>query len=506
MTDTSRLSDPMPLVDDAPRLAKVADTEESLDRILAKPEPTRHQGFSAVLWLAAADFAALCISLATGLFLLAFMSNALRNSLDLWSYNTRADMLLPFAIITAFATYGLYQRTSRRVRPTTFGELRGLFHAIAAGGFLAEGVTLLGHRGYGWRELPASQVAAACGMALVLVPTGRAMIRHFLPVLRKRRIRVLIVGSGMMATRVATHLKSDRGIEVVGHVDDDPKGGTAVMGKVSELPGLCKEYNIDRVLVSFSLTHPRDTTAILRQLHRQQVPISVVPRYFELLSWRSEVDEIRGLPILDVAPPYFGWGTRFVKRSFDLVASSVLLAIVAVPLAIMAVAVKASSPGPVFFSQERLGRDRRPFRIYKLRTMRVGAEQEKAAIDALNEVDGPLFKVHDDPRVTPVGRFLRRTSLDELPQLFNVLLGQMSLVGPRPFVTEEASKITGWALRRFEVRPGITGLWQVSGRSDLSFDELCHLDYIYVASWSLWWDVKIAWQTPTSVLRRHGAY
>lgn len=466
----------------------------------------RNRGFSAIVWLAASDLVALCASLGIGLFFLAFLSRAQRNSLDLWTTNTRADALLPFAILTAFATYGLYHHTARRVRPSAFSELRGLLHAVAAGGFLAEGVTLLGHRAWGWREMPAAQVAAVCGVALVLVPAARVMTRHFLPVLRRHRLRVLIVGSGMMAGRIANYLAADPGVEVIGQVDDDPMAGTSVIGKLADLPRLCKEENVDRVLVGFSATHPRHTTAVLRQLHREQVPISVVPRYFELLSWRSEVDEIRGLPIVDVAPPYLGWGARFAKRAFDIVFSATLLVLLAIPLAAMAVAVKATSAGPVLFSQERLGRNRKPFRIYKLRTMRVGAEAEKASLHGVNEADGPLFKLRRDPRITPVGGFLRRTSLDELPQLINVFLGQMSLVGPRPFVTEEANKITGWALRRFEVRPGITGLWQVSGRSDLSFDELCHLDYLYVASWSLWWDIKIAWQTPASVLRRDGAY
>jgi lipopolysaccharide/colanic/teichoic acid biosynthesis glycosyltransferase len=138
--------------------------------------------------------------------------------------------------------------------------------------------------------------------------------------------------------------------------------------------------------------------------------------------------------------------------------------------------------------------------------MRVGADDEKLSLHSSNEVDGPLFKIREDPRVSPIGRFLRATSLDELPQLLNVIKGDMSLVGPRPFVIDEADLIDGWAARRFDVRPGMTGLWQVSGRNDLPFEELRRLDYAYVASWSLWWDLKIIWQTPGSVLRRRGAY
>jgi len=143
--------------------------------------------------------------------------------------------------------------------------------------------------------------------------------------------------------------------------------------------------------------------------------------------------------------------------------------------------------------------------VLKFRTMYDGAHARQAEILHLNEVDGPLFKVREDPRVTPIGRFLRRTSLDELPQMLNVLRGEMSLVGPRPFVVAEAEKIEGWARRRFEVRPGITGLWQVSGRNELPYLELCRLDYLYVASWSFWWDLQLLWQTPATVLGGRGA-
>jgi lipopolysaccharide/colanic/teichoic acid biosynthesis glycosyltransferase len=144
--------------------------------------------------------------------------------------------------------------------------------------------------------------------------------------------------------------------------------------------------------------------------------------------------------------------------------------------------------------------------MYKLRTMSIDAEGMRSQLDTANEVDGPLFKMQIDPRVTKVGRFLRKTSLDELPQLFNVLRGDMALVGPRPFIPSESNSIDGSALRRFEVRPGMTGLWQVSGRSELTFDELQRLDYLYVASWSIWWDMRILWVTPARVFRGSGAF
>jgi lipopolysaccharide/colanic/teichoic acid biosynthesis glycosyltransferase len=190
----------------------------------------------------------------------------------------------------------------------------------------------------------------------------------------------------------------------------------------------------------------------------------------------------------------------------DIAVSALQILLLSPLMALIAVAIKMTSAGPVFFRQDRVGYKGGIFRIIKFRTMEVGADEVKIDLREHNDVDGPLFKLHNDPRVTAVGRFLRSTSLDELPQLFNVLGGKMSLVGPRPFVPDESAGIDGWAARRFEVKPGMTGLWQISGRNDLSFDELRQLDYVYVASWSLWWDLKILWNTPGSVLRRHGAY
>jgi lipopolysaccharide/colanic/teichoic acid biosynthesis glycosyltransferase len=207
-----------------------------------------------------------------------------------------------------------------------------------------------------------------------------------------------------------------------------------------------------------------------------------------------------------VAPARLNLGSRIAKRSCDLVVGAVLLTLSAPALVAAAVAIKATSPGPVLFHQQRIGKGGNPFVVYKLRTMANDAEQEHAEFAARRGVDGQLFKLEADPRVTRVGRFLRRSSLDEVPQLWNVLRGDMALVGPRPFVPSESSSINGFAQRRFEVRPGLTGLWQVSGRSNLSFDELQRLDYLYVASWSLWWDLRILWNTPARVLRGHGAY
>jgi len=350
--------------------------------------------------------------------------------------------------------------------------------------------------------LQPDQAALVALLGLAAIPAARRVVSALVTPRRGVR-RVVILGTGRVATSVAARLQRCSHVCVVGMVDDDPQDGSGVLGSYGELPELCARYDVDDVVVAFSRRPTHETLELLRGLD-DRVSVWVVPRLYELVSWRSAVAELHGMPLLDVAPGQAGRAARAVKRLFDVAVASALLVILSPVFAAVALAIKASSPGPVIFRQFRSGRDRRPFRIYKFRTMRVGAEQQRAALAQQNHVDGPIFKMKHDPRVTRVGEWLRQTSLDELPQLFNVLRGEMSLVGPRPFPIEESEKITGWAQIRFTVPPGMTGLWQVSGRNALSYDDLRHLDYVYAASWSFLWDLRILLQTPASVLHRRG--
>jgi lipopolysaccharide/colanic/teichoic acid biosynthesis glycosyltransferase len=202
-----------------------------------------------------------------------------------------------------------------------------------------------------------------------------------------------------------------------------------------------------------------------------------------------------------------GRSSRLLKRCFDIAVASLVLFFLSPVLLTVALAIKLDSKGGVIYRQPRRGRNGTEFTIMKFRTMYEGAEARRGDVLHLNEVDGPLFKVKKgDPRVTRIGGFLRKYSLDEFPQLLNVIKGDMSLVGPRPFVIYEADQITGWASRRLDSTPGITGLWQVLGRNDIPFDEMVKLDYLYVTNWSLWWDLKILCQTVPVVLGKRGAY
>jgi exopolysaccharide biosynthesis polyprenyl glycosylphosphotransferase len=419
------------------------------------------------------------------------------------------SLFIPLFIF-AMAVYGLYRRDKRRLRSGSFMDLGPRGHALALGAVLTLGATAALHRFSTFPKIGWVEVFCMCAPAMFVLPVARSAVavgtgRH-----STARSRVLILGSGTVATSLAKRLGRCADIELVGFVDDDPqqaKGESSptYLGRLVDLPRLCARMNIDRVLVAFSKSSLSGIAETLRRLP-PGVQISVVPRLFELVTWHSQIDDLHGLTVMDIAPPRLDFVSRATKRSLDITLAAATLLGFLPFMAIIAVAIKATSKGPVFFRQDRVGYQGKTFKMVKFRTMEVGAEEIKIDLRDHNEVDGPLFKLHNDPRVTAVGRLLRSTSLDEVPQLINVLLGNMSLVGPRPFVPDESAGIDGWAARRFEVRPGMTGLWQVSGRNDLPFEELRQLDYAYVASWSLSWDLKILWHTPASVLRRHGAY
>jgi exopolysaccharide biosynthesis polyprenyl glycosylphosphotransferase len=416
---------------------------------------------------------------------------------------------LPF-YLAAMAAYGLYRRDRRRLRSQSFLDIGPRGHALALGAVLAMGISAGLHRFTGFHKIGWVEATFMSLPATVFVPLARSALRFASRKRPEARSRALILGSGMVAGSLARRLSRCDEVELVGFVDDNPhpaEGGglPPYRGELADLARTCRLYDVDRVLVAFTQSSPKGIAEALRCLPAG-VRVSVVPRLFELVTWQSQVEELHGLTVMDIAPPNLDIVSRTLKRTMDLAVSCVALVLLSPLMLAIAAAVKATSSGPVLFRQDRVGYRGKTFQILKFRTMEDGADRAKIDLRDHNQVDGPLFKIHNDPRVTAVGRFLRTTSLDELPQLFNVLRGDMSLVGPRPFVPDESAGIEGWAKRRFEVRPGMTGLWQVSGRNDLPFEELRQLDYAYVASWSLWWDLKILWHTPGSVLRRHGAY
>jgi exopolysaccharide biosynthesis polyprenyl glycosylphosphotransferase len=326
--------------------------------------------------------------------------------------------------------------------------------------------------------------------------------------------RVLIVGAGEVGRTVMRTIvaRPEFGYQVVGFVDDNPQKGETDIGRFKALGGLhnlptvVETELVDEVVITLPWMYHRKIMSIVRECERRHVNARIVPDLFQMSLSQVDVDDLGGVPLIGVRSVGFERGARLIKRGLDVVGAVVCLTAGTPLLALIAAAIRLDSPGPVLFSQTRIGAKGHPFEIYKFRSMRVGAEAELEQVRELNQADGPLFKVHDDPRLTRVGRWLRRLSLDELPQLWNVLRGEMSLVGPRPPIPAEVEEYMEWHKKRLQARPGMTGLWQVSGRSNLSFDEMVLLDIYYIENWSLWLDLKILLRTIPQVLLGRGAY
>ncbi|MGZ4664035.1 MAG: sugar transferase [Frankiaceae bacterium] len=412
------------------------------------------------------------------------------------------DLLLLLSVpifLTSLALSGLYKKPGMRLGIAGTG--RAMLRALSTGVVLTLALDAVLSGIFG-QPVEVVRPCLVGLFAVVLIPVVRASCR-LMPGWNQPT-RALIVGFGRVAESVRGRLTRG-GVDVVGIVDDNPTPGARTLGTLADVPHLILEHRVDHVIVAFSRTPLEQTLEVLRAVG-SSVAVSVVPRMFELFSWRSELTELHGLPLLNVAQAQTSRSARLAKRGFDLWVSILLLILATPVIAAIALSIKLTSSGPVLYRQVRTGRHGKPFVIYKFRTMYVDADERRTALAACNEADGPLFKMRDDPRITRMGGLLRRTSLDEIPQLFNVLKGDMSLVGPRPFLVVEAAHIDGFATRRFDVPPGITGLWQVSGRSELTYDDLRFLDTLYVSSWSFWWDLRILAQTPRSVLARRGAF
>jgi exopolysaccharide biosynthesis polyprenyl glycosylphosphotransferase len=481
---------------------RTASAPELADRAAAAPElpanDTRQAqklGLQHRYFLQISDVVTLTASAALGAVTLSHISAARAGNLGV-----RDVALAAVAMAVALHLHGLYRRPAARLRPSEWWRPAVIARCLPTAALLALAVDafILGDE----RMMTLTAAVAMTLPAIVLVPYGRRLVvRMFDPTVS----RILVIGTGPISDRLTSRLQRCPDTLVVGHVDDNAPTGTRVLGGLADLPAVCATYEIDRVIVAFPNTSDAIVLEALCQL-QGQVPVSEIPRYFELHNWRSEAEELHGLTLMHLPTASLGPSARIMKRLIDVTLATCALVLASPVLLIIAAAIKLDSPGPVFFRQERSGRTGNPFRIFKFRSMTADAWQRRDTVAQLNEVDGPLFKMENDPRVTRVGAFIRKTSLDELPQLINVVRGEMSLVGPRPLVTEESARIDGAALARLDVNPGMTGLWQVCGRSDLTYADLQHLDSVYVRSWSLMWDLRIMARTPHVVFGRSGAY
>lgn len=372
---------------------------------------------------------------------------------------------------------------------------------------------------FGIRPLAFSRLLMlyVCVLTIFLLSISRVVKRNIESRQRRRGIgvaRAVIVGSGEVGLAVMRTLvaRPDLGYRLVGFVESgSDQIGEAIgrfrrLGDLDSLPDILAEHATDEVIITLPSDHHHKIRRIINQCQTAGVRSRIVPDFFQMSLSQVDIDYLAGIPLIGVRELYLGIGPRLVKRVIDVVGSLAVLIVSSPILLLIALAIHFDSPGPVLFRQKRLGEKEHPFICIKFRSMRVGAEREQEALKELNEADGPLFKIKDDPRLTKVGRFIRRTSLDEFPQFINVLRGEMSLVGPRPPVPAEVESYRNWQRKRLAVKPGMTGLWQVSGRSDLTFDEMCLLDIYYIENWSLWLDIRIILRTIPQFVLGRGAY
>ena len=354
-------------------------------------------------------------------------------------------------------------------------------------------------------------------LILVLLTTARLVRRMILGRLRQAGQgvdRVVIIGAGEVGRTVMRNIiaQPELGYQVVGFLDDDPAKSSAnigpikALGAVENLPQVIREQSINQVIITLPWQYHRKTVRLVLEAEEAGVRARVVPDLFQLSLGGVDVEAINGIPLIGIKQTALTGFNLVIKRSFDLLFTIPFVILTSPLWALVAIAIKLDSPGPVFFKQERAGRSGKPFPVYKFRSMCVGAEAEQTKLLDQNEASGPIFKIRDDPRRTRVGRLIRRTSIDELPQFINVLRGEMSVVGPRPPLFSEVAEYQEWQRKRLEIQPGVTGLWQVSGRSDLTFDEMVMLDIYYGENWSLGSDIRIVLRTVPQVLFGDGAY
>jgi exopolysaccharide biosynthesis polyprenyl glycosylphosphotransferase len=360
-------------------------------------------------------------------------------------------------------------------------------------------------------------IVQAALLAVILLGMWRAGLRVARSEMRKRGLgieRVLVVGAGSVGLSVLQIIlaRPDLGFKIVGFVDDDPERGAndlgrvPALGQVDNLPRLIDRYGVDLVIITLPWQVQRKILRVVRECERKHVKVRTVPDMFELSLSQVQVEMLAGIPLLGLnGDARFHTSSRLVKRGLDIVLTMLALPFVALATAMIAVAIRLDTPGPIFFTQQRIGQDGKPFKVYKFRSMIADAERYHDDLIRRTGEDPRHPKLINDPRITRVGRWIRRFSIDEVPQIWNIVRGEMSWVGPRPATPAEVELYEPWHRQRLRILPGLTGLWQVSGRSEVPFEEMCLLDIYYIENWSLSLDFQIILRTVPHVLLAHGA-
>ena len=419
--------------------------------------------------------------------------------------------ILVVLLMLTFAQSGVWRR---RRGEFWIDEMSRLIYATAAGIALMMAVTFF------FQPSPFSRLMLLWAMVFIVLGIGLARLarRWILALLyqRNKRVdRVLVIGSGEAGRGVIRTLlaRPDLGYRAIGYLDDGTGENNIGLGRIPHL-GSCDDVetvlrqnaDLHAVFIVLPGEMNQEILSLLRICQTHNVQAHVVPDLLQLSLNRVEFNNMAGIPMLSVREVGISRVQYLLKRLLDLMLVTIGVIPTLMAMGLISLAIRLDSAGPIIYSAERVGRNGRRFKMYKFRSMVADAEQQKESLAHLNEADGPIFKIKDDPRLTQVGRFIRRTSLDELPQIYNVFVGNMSLVGPRPPLPEEVAQYKSWHQQRLSVIGGITGLWQVSGRSDLTFDELCLLDIYYIENWSLALDIRILLQTIPHSLFGKGAY
>jgi exopolysaccharide biosynthesis polyprenyl glycosylphosphotransferase len=424
------------------------------------------------------------------------------------TYELRWIVPLVYLSFTFFAGSSLEARTK-----TIPAQVIGLYRAAIYALFVIIGVVFL-LKDY---QLSRGFVLTYLSIAPLLVAAGRsALYRLNLLLLRRGwgRVRTVVIGSGQAAKEIFDHLAINQvlGYEMVGFLVDSSSeltfeyGGVKAIGLHRDCGQVLASRRVQQVFIPWVLSSVFDNRDVLQVCQEQGVSLKVVSHRIDLLLRAAHIDEVTGVTLVDSHQRPLRTAGQAVKRAADILGSALILLALAPLFLVVMAAIMIDSRGGVFFRQERVGAGVRPFRLLKFRTMVAGADQIRQQLEPHNEADGPIFKIRNDPRVTSVGRWLRRFSLDELPQLINVLKGDMSLVGPRPPLPSEVAQYQSWHRQRLAGPQGMTGLWQISGRSELKFDEMALLDIYYLEHWSPALDLAILFKTVPVVLLGKGAY
>ncbi|MFH1277021.1 MAG: sugar transferase [Candidatus Eisenbacteria bacterium] len=477
-----------------------------------------------MLILIGADVAAIFISFLAA-YWLRLQSGLFITYLPIRTFHIYALLAACAFWILIFGIHGLYRRP---IYLSVFDQMVGIFNSVNIGVLVILATAFATKTNY-FLERRLVLVLAWALSILLLTVFRVVLVRTWMLRNQARdpfRCRILVVGAGKTGAQFIrlARLTMNHVYDLVGFIDDDQaKQGTSVedvpvLGTTHEIERIALENGVERVFVAVTKLHEEQMIDLISRCMRGRVPVKMISDQFHLFASDTQIERVDGVPTLGVRESTMRGVSYFVKRVLDFVTAVVLIILLLPIFAFLAIMIKSLSPGPVFFKQSRAGRGGVPFPFFKFRTMRVETDDSIHREYAASFIDGketeggvgdeekPVYKMIKDPRVTPIGAILRKTSLDELPQLWNVLKGEMSLVGPRPPIVYELQHYKEWHKRRLEAKPGLTGLWQVSGRSEVPFNEMVLLDLYYIDHWSLKLDIEILLRTIPVILFGKGAY